>query len=210
MNDHFEWFETLRIRKWPIFDHFRDHFEKLRFFSTARSFWMIILKNHFFSCRAFGAIILNDKNLVYFSSALICGCQNYGNNTVLVEFVSKTNWKFGKLHCRNHVCVGLFVKNPFALSKMLFIAFTPPFKQNFTQTYRENLFVLPPAVKYDWEYTVCCFLWTSFSGARSFWTIILKNLPFFCQRDHFARSFWKTSFFFRRAFGAIILCGWSF
>ena len=131
---------------WNLKDSKMAHFRSFSWSFWKTSFFFfgaIILNDHFekpfFSCRAFGAIILNDKNLVYFSSALICGCQNYGNNTVLVEFVSKTNWKFGKLHCRNHVCVGLFVKNPFALSKMLFIAFTPPFKQNFTQTYRENL-----------------------------------------------------------------------
>ena len=199
MNDHFEWFETLRIRKWPVFDHFRDHFEKLRFFSSARSFWTIILKNHFFSVAPSARSYWTIKS----------GCQNYGNNTVLVEFVRKTNWKFGKLHCRNHVCVGLFVKNPFALSKMLFIAFTPPFKQNFTQTYRENLsYCLPQwntAGNTPFVGFYELFFWRAiisndhfekpsvFLSARSFCTIILKNL-----------------FFFRRAFGAIILCGWSF
>ena len=82
--------------------------------------------------------------------------QNYGNNTILIEFVSKNQWKFAKLHFRNHVCVGLFVKNTFPLSVKLFIAFTPHLQRNLTQKHRENLYVLPPAVKYGWEYTVCC------------------------------------------------------
>ena len=30
MNDHFEWFETLRILKVLLDDHFRDHFIKFR------------------------------------------------------------------------------------------------------------------------------------------------------------------------------------
>ena len=81
MNDHFEWFETLRIRKWLIFDHFRDHFEKLRFFSTARSFWMIILKNHFFPIAPSARSYWTIKTLYFFFSINLWLVSQYGNHT---------------------------------------------------------------------------------------------------------------------------------